>query len=158
MISWRWSHRSRFRKPHKQRLILAHAERSALLPLNQRSLSSFLAVAIDRAPPLILRVQAVVEDIGFTPPISALASIQGFGDSITALNVLALDIPIVQSIDAKGLLSAPAAAPCLSSALCSRSPRKPSRSNSISGAESPPKSATSEMRFLRWGTPQNWAS
>lgn len=35
---------------------------------------------------------------------------------------------------------------------------KPFRSKSISGADSPPKSATRAMRFLLWGTPQNCAS
>ena len=37
-------------------------------------------------------------------------------------------------------------------------PGTPWRSKSISGAVRPPKSQTSAMRFLRWGTPQNWAS
>lgn len=37
-------------------------------------------------------------------------------------------------------------------------PRMLSRSNSISGADSPPKSATSAIRRRRWGTPQNCAS
>jgi predicted MPP superfamily phosphohydrolase len=40
----------------------------------------------------------------------------------------------------------------------SKSPDKPLRSKSTSGADSPPKSATSAMRFLLWGTPQNCAS
>ena len=42
--------------------------------------------------------------------------------------------------------------------LCGGSHRKPLRSNSTSGAASPPKSATSAIRFLRWGTPQNCAA
>jgi len=40
----------------------------------------------------------------------------------------------------------------------SESPDRPLRSKSISGADNPPKSATSAMRFLLWGTPQNCAS
>lgn len=42
--------------------------------------------------------------------------------------------------------------------LCSVSPDKPLRSKSTSGADIPPKSQTSEIRFLLWGTPQNCAS
>ena len=44
------------------------------------------------------------------------------------------------------------------SPLCSGCPHRPLRSNRISGALSPAKSATSAIRFLLWGTPQNCAS
>ena len=107
-------------RPHEQRLVLAHAQRPGLFPLNQRTLSGFLAVTIPVAPPPNLEGR--------------------------------------RQLAVPRLLAVQPAAPCLSGWPGSVSLDRPLRSKSISGAESPPKSATSAMRFLLWGTPQNCAS